>query len=62
MPWAENGKNSSRRAKPRGTGSQRGHQGNGFFPAPKFWTSGEKHTKKPPLTMSEWIGQDRPGQ
>jgi len=62
MPWAENGKSSSRRAKPRGSGSPRGDQGNGFFSAPKFWTSGEKHKTKPPLTMSEWIGQDRPGQ
>jgi hypothetical protein len=63
MPWAGDGKTSSRRAKPSRTTTQRDNKGTGFFTAPKFWTTGDKHKKsKPPLTMSEWIGQDRPGQ
>lgn len=63
MPWADDGKTSSRRTKPLGGTTRKDDKGNGFFPAPKFWTSGDKHQKtKPPLTMSEWIGQDRPGQ
>jgi hypothetical protein len=63
MPWADDGKKSSRRAKPLGNTTKRDDKGNGFFSAPRFWTSTGKPKKtKAPLTMSEWIGQDRPGQ
>ncbi len=59
-PWPDSSTTSSRR-RSGNRGSSSSAAGGGLLALPKWWSSDDQHERAQPITMSDWLGQPRPG-
>ena len=60
LPWSESPSTSRRSGSRRGSSSDRA-SGGGLLALPKWWSTDDRPPQPAPVTMSDWLGQPRPG-